>query len=72
MITIHIFYTGKNGAARCFAEEMVSGGTGNGPENDVTLGIGIVFLMLSPLLKYGAELNEKAKQTEVKGEEDNL
>lgn len=27
MITIHIFYTGKNGAARCFAEEMVSGGT---------------------------------------------
>lgn len=27
MITIHIFYKGKNGAARCFAEEMVSGGT---------------------------------------------
>ncbi len=47
-------------------------GTGNGPENDITLGIGIVFLMLSPLLKYGAELNEKAKQTEVKDEEDNL
>ena len=25
-ITINIYYTGKNGAARCFAEEMVSRG----------------------------------------------
>lgn len=27
MITIHIFYTGQNGAARAFAEEMVRSGT---------------------------------------------
>lgn len=26
-ITINIYYTGQNGAARCFAEEMVSSGT---------------------------------------------
>ncbi len=35
MITIHIFYTGKNGAARCFAEEMVSGGTVNAIRNEI-------------------------------------
>ena len=35
MITIHIFYTGKNGAARCFAEEMVSGGTVKAIRNEI-------------------------------------
>lgn len=34
MITVHIFYTGKNGAARYFAEEMVSGGTVNAIRNE--------------------------------------
>ena len=59
-------------SAIVYAVMTVGSGTGNEFEIDVTLGIGIVFLMLSPLLKYGAELNEKAKQTEVKDEEDNL
>lgn len=27
MITIHLYYTGENGAARAFAEEMVQSGT---------------------------------------------
>ena len=27
MITIHLYYTGENGAARAFAEEMVRSGT---------------------------------------------
>ena len=27
MITIHLYYTGKNGAARAFAEEMLRSGT---------------------------------------------
>lgn len=27
MITVNIYYTGSNGTARAFAEEMVSGGT---------------------------------------------
>ena len=27
MITVNIYYTGKNGSARCFAEEMVRSGT---------------------------------------------
>lgn len=59
-------------SAIVYAVMTVGSGTGNEFENDVALGIGIVFLMLSPLLKYGAELNEKAKQAEVKVEEDNL
>ena len=27
MITIHLYYSGKNGAARAFAEEMTASGT---------------------------------------------